>query len=425
VRVKGRHCPTGGLLLAATLLLPACSPAVASLGHSPEEGADRVTELVDSLVACFGPFDLDPKLKDLRPRLAQAALAPSRIYPDATAWTRTEGPVKTLELKGTPGATPWFGVAAGAPVPDAPGAYRDVITLRPLASGEYGWGVRAELALGRASGADLDRALGTILSLAESVPPGDGGGAVRAALPRSAQSLGRVLHLDALALAREPGGPTVVEASVSIHSEGLQKEYPRFAKYLHGLTPTLRIRFDVADEAGLWWQVTMRHDRVGLRCRVWKGELIPLEGPRREMPAGLKVGADYTVKIGLFRVGLTNLEGHVTRKNAPERRAFEFVFQKEPQWSIPFLVQPFMKSSLRRPFEGDGMTYALSLEEGPGGQTRFVEEYFLAVHESWVVRWFGGNVADTVIDYENGAEQESGRFCREVLLALKEDLLTP
>jgi hypothetical protein len=80
-----------------------------------------------------------------------------------------------------------------------------------------------------------------------------------------------------------------------------------------------------------------------------------------------------------------------------------------------------MKASLKRPFEGAGATYALGITDG--NQTRLVQEYQTTVRESWIVKWFGGAIGETILDYENGPEREAGVFLGQAFDALSLDLL--
>jgi hypothetical protein len=381
-------------------------------------------DLLTSFALSFGPVDYQPRLRELRPRLAQASLVPSRIFPDVSAWTAIDGPVHTLEFYGKP-LTPryQFGIGLGVPLPAEPSAYRGSLRLTMLERGDYAWGMNEELAIGRVSGLELHRALGSILSLAESGPGGEAGDRVRTALPRSARSWGRLVFLDHLDLTRASDGTTAVAVSMSLHPEGIRREYPRYCRYLQGFTPTLRMGIDLGDSVGSWWKLRVLKDQITLSLRVLKGELAPLEGPLRPMPPHLRVTFDYTIKVGLFRVGLTGLEGEVTLQNVPNRRAFSIAFRKAPDWVIPFVIEPFMKASLRRPFEGPGASYALGVEDDPEAQTRITQAYEVAVRETWIVKWLGGAVGGTLLEYENGPEEEAGRFSNDVLQALKDDLL--
>ena len=52
-------------------------------------------------------------------------------------------------------------------------------------------------------------------------------------------------------------------------------------------------------------------------------------------------------------------------------------------YGLPFLVEPLLRGSLRRPFDGEGALLGYSLETAGGGTTRFERRYEVAVRESY------------------------------------------
>jgi hypothetical protein len=106
-----------------------------------------------------------------------------------------------------------------------------------------------------------------------------------------------------------------------------------------------------------------------------------------------------------------------------QRKAFTAVFARQPEWRLPFLVRPFLRGSLRRPFEGEGSLLEFAIAE-TDGVTCLTRRYRLAVKESWIVRWMGGLTATAVSDFRRNAEAESDRFTSEGLNALKQDVET-
>jgi hypothetical protein len=90
---------------------------------------------------------------------------------------------------------------------------------------------------------------------------------------------------------------------------------------------------------------------------------------------------------------------------------------------MPFVIKPFLRSSLRRPFEGEGALLAYGIRENGSGMTTVSREYRIAVQESWLVRWIGGNTGDAVASFRESAEAEAERFYGEALLALRADLI--
>src|SRR5215470_17585375 len=94
----------GGVLLLLGLTA-GCGDAARALGSGPD-GPAAALELLDALRARLGPAQREPGLQAMRPKLAAAALAPSRVFDDASVWTASEGDWRALSLegRGAPGA---------------------------------------------------------------------------------------------------------------------------------------------------------------------------------------------------------------------------------------------------------------------------------------------------------------------------------
>lgn len=413
VLVFGRFSTLGLLTLLGLCGCQGALPPPAS-----EEGA-HFRELVRSLAERFGPLDMEPKLAALRPRLARASLVPSPLFGDATAWTEAAEGSRILDLVGKGGGARYKIGIGSSPLSEA-ADYRGKLSLTRLGPGEYEWRIREELAVGHVSGAELDSALIRLLSLLEQCPEGEVGDKAREALPHAAKSLGRLLTLDSLKVVHGGDGGTALNLGVSLHTEGIRKEYPRYSRYLDGFTPTIHFALRLGEVGGEFWEVLGEHNRLNVRIRVQNGKFVPLSGAPSPMPLEPMIRIDYTIKVGIFRVGATSINGVVTREHTKDRRAFSIRFTREPHWSIPFFVEPLMHATLRRPFEGEGSAWGLGIEDGE--QTRLTQDVRAAVREGWIVRWLGGLIASTVIEYENGPEEEAGAFIREGFTALLEDI---
>jgi hypothetical protein len=117
------------------------------------------------------------------------------------------------------------------------------------------------------------------------------------------------------------------------------------------------------------------------------------------------------------------LEADVRVLGRPGEKRLEAAFGREPDWVIPFAVKPFLRSSLRRPFEGEGAFLAYGIRESGPGTTLVSRDYRIAVRESWLVRWMVGNASDAVAGFREGAEAEAERFDAEALTALRADFI--
>jgi hypothetical protein len=97
-------------------------------------------------------------------------------------------------------------------------------------------------------------------------------------------------------------------------------------------------------------------------------------------------------------------------------------YRQEPGWRLPFLIKPFLRGSLRYPFEEAGSSAGYSVRESTDGPTELVREFRFRVRESWIIRWLGGRGNEAMSDFRKGAEIEADRYNQECLYALRDDV---
>lgn len=409
-----------GLSLASAA---ACRDGARSLGSTSEQALLHADRLIGSLSARFGPLEREPAFRERRPRLARAALAPSRAFNDRSLWTGHDGRSRVLEFAGhREGERYRMGVRAGAPPPARPADYRALLRLRALGSGEYEWEGRDELAVGPLGAADLDRALTALFLAAEGTNGAEARARAHAELPRSTAALGRLFSVQTLEPAPAAGGGVTVSTIVTMRTSDIAAEFPRWARYLRKYIWPIRFRWTVYDQAGgRWCEGEGGDGRFGFRFRLHGGHLAPLQGVPRRIPARLLVRSDVSTRMGVFRVGVQKLEGEMNVAQSQREKHLAVRFRGTPEWELPFLLAPFVRASLRRPFEGEGALFALAVREGDG-QTLIVRDYRLAVKESWIVRWLGHLAGTAMSDFWTGAEEEADRFIGQSLEALRADV---
>jgi hypothetical protein len=409
--------------LALLLALPSCREASFRLAPAPADAAHPV-DLVGALAARFGPTEREPSFDALRPRLARAALVPSRVFDDAGVWTRAQGEERIVEFRGrSEGGRYLMGVYADPPPRGEPGSYRATLRLRRLGDGRFGWRMREELAVGGVRGSDLAAAMTVLFLAAERASVAEARYTIRQSLPRATGAFGRLLSLETLKLEAAGDGVTAVTLGIRLRPEGLRATAPRYAAYIDKYATPIRLKAVASDAAGLvWWEAEMHENLATLRYRVRNGDLAPLGASPRPLPDRLRLRTDYSTKAGRFRMGVVGLDADLSLLREPHEKGFVASFVRPPDWQLPFLIEPFLRGSLRFPFEGDGSFIAFSVRDEPGEPTRLVYEYRLPVRESWIVRWMGGLSAAAVDEFRRGAEAEADRFSGECLLALRDDL---
>jgi hypothetical protein len=416
------------LLLPCGLLptLPACREAARALGSGPG-GPPAADELVVALATRFGPIERDPAFDAVRPKLARAALVPSRAFDDADVWTASEGQLRELEFFGQRDGTGYrIGVRPSAPRPREVGAYRGRLRLRRIEDGRFEWAFGEELAAGPIAPEVLSRALTALLRSAEGVTGDQARARALEAFPRAARSFSRLFRVETLELTPAGGGSTAIHVGLRLVPEGLRDTAPRYASFLEEHARPLTARVTAVDSAGTpWWTFEVEDLLWTLRLRVRDGSLVPLEGPAdRRMPGALSVHVDCSAKAGIFMVGVRDLVAEVTLTRTPTEKGFVALFRKEPDWRLPFLVEPLLRGPLHFPFEDDGSELGYAVESSGGEGTCLRREFRLRIRESWITRWLGGASDLMIRDFRRGAESESDRYSRECLYALRDDIVT-
>jgi hypothetical protein len=409
--------------------LGACAPVPRALAPDPAEAQLAADELLAALAARFGPIERGPRFAALRPRLAPAGLVPSRVFDDANIWTKANGQERQLGFQGLPHADGRYSIeVAPSPLaPRRPGEYRGRLGLQRLGPGEFEWRMDETFALGRVRVQALAAAGEALLRLAETAAAGDARPALTRSLPRTAASLGRVWSLDRLSLAAAADDARQVDIEARLHPERLKEHMPRYSEFLERHVSTLRIAVSLEDPPGsVFWQAALHDGRLSLRLKLLDGALLPLEAPARRLGDRCTVRAAFSAKAGIFRYGLSDLVCELTLLRGPAPLGYRAAFRREPDWRLPFLIEPLVRGSLRRPFEHEGAALAFTVSDGddPKAPSTVAREYRLAVKESWLVRWLGGNASSAVRDFRAGAEAESDRFTRETLLALRDDAVS-
>jgi hypothetical protein len=404
--------------------LSGCGESQPRLGATPAQAQHALGEALGALASRFGPVEAEPACAALRSRLLPASLVPSRVFEDP-GWTERAGETRSAGFVGFRSEGRYrIGLRAEPQAPARPSDYRGRLTLRRLGAGDFEWSSAEQLALGPMPVQGLSDAVAWLLGSAESDEGGEVGPRVRRWLPHTAEAIGRGLTLETLRLDRDSAGATRVLAAARLDLDSLARTHPRYAAFLRRDGLSIRFRLALEDDGGApFWVVEGSEGRYTLRARIREAGLAPLAGPPRPLPERLRLRLDLTDKAGLLRYGMEGLVGELRLRSRAGERSAEATFRSEPAWVMPFVVKPFLRASLRRPFEGDGASLTYALREDASGPTVAIRDYRIAVRESWLIRWIGGNTGGVVSRFREGAEAEADRFTGEALLALRADLV--
>jgi hypothetical protein len=403
-----------------------CHESPAAFGSTPEAARVHADDLFTGLEERFTNVERSPAFAAARAKLGRDALVPSRVYDDSAVWSTMSGDSgRGLVVGGRfSGDHYLFAVVPVAAGPERLADARHDIHLAKLGRGEFEWTTSVVQALGTVTAVDLDRVTGSMLSAAATVP----GPALRAGsigiFPRTAAALGRLVSLDTVRTEPLGDGSAIVRLSAVVHPEGLRSAYPAYADYLLKYVGSVRFRVALTDSGHTdWFRVQLADDRLTVTLRTTgDGHFAPLGGPVRPMPETLTLRTDIHSKAWIFSVGLTDLVGDFLITRTPHERGWHLVFRREPKWHFPLLVDHLVKSSLRRPFAGDGMSYRIAVRDTTTGPTLLVRDARVDVQESTIMRWLGGLGASAMGDFSGPSETQESAFFAEVFAALRSDV---
>ncbi|HEY9225080.1 MAG TPA: hypothetical protein VIP11_00445 [Gemmatimonadaceae bacterium] len=383
------------------------------------------------MVTRFSPNDLSPKYDYARLRLAQAALTPSKIFNDTAAWVTLQTPTSRaiyIAGFGTDAGKYRLETRASLTPPTRPGDTRHVVTLDQLPQlGEsvYRWDTRVDLAVGSVTAEEISILASMLLTAAEGRGERELRDDYRAAFPRATAAFGHGFTIDSILATPGSFGSTNVSLTASFRPELMEARYPLLAKYLNKYLGPAKYHFVLSDpHDGVLFEVVGADRSLTARYRVHKGKLTSLVGTPHPWGDSLQLTSDVSLKVKLFRVGFTELMTDFVISNVGHDRAWTITARREPKWNLPLFTESLIRSPLRRPFEGQGSMFRLSVRDTAGGQTVFSRRTRLDVQESAIMRFLGGLSSHVVGELDSQVEAEEDRFLRDGFIALQQDLKT-
>jgi hypothetical protein len=412
--------------LAAVTQLAACKGAALAYGADAASARTAFDDLAGALEARFTNVVRASKFAYGRLRIARYALAPSKLVNDTAIWTASRstrtGPARELELRaGLSGNQFSFLAARGVPVPTRTGDQRHLIALEQLGDDEWFWHTEVDHDVGTfvpARATDVFRALFTSAERPGSAIRAD----YRAAFPRTAQALGRMVRIDTVITHEASDGSTLVTMRLLIDGTTLGRSFPALGKYVRQYIEPARYRLRLSSGGADWLDAQGAEKTLTIQFRSHDGLLRPLAGGTRTMPDTVTLSVDAKAKFGLFTVGVSSMQGEFAVVNSPRERAWAIRFTKEPQWHLPLIAERLLRSPLRRPFEGRGVVFRLGVRTGDEGQTLLSRTFDVAVRESAIMRFLGNLGFTAVSDYAGKVEEEENRFIAEAMRAMRGDV---
>ena len=365
----------------------------------------------------------DAKFDSARTRIAMAALTPSRIWDDSSVWNHSTSSRRTLRVAGRLDAERYrLAATRAAPKLDEPAESDHVINLTRLSDDEFAWDTDVLYALGSVRATDIGALVRLLFAGASGRNERELRADYRATLPAGSAVLGQLFRVDSIATTHFADRSTLAWYAVTITPAGVERRYPDFAQYVSKYVETARMRWTISDAAGSTFvEASLLDGRLLLRVRSQGGALVPLSGPRKPMPDTLLLTGDVTMKVRMFTVGVRNYRSDFILTNAGRESGFEVISKREPEWVLPLGARRLLQTPLRRPFQGAGTRFSMSVRDSAGAQTILARRLHMEVKESAILRFISRLSSIAVADYSGKAELQQAAWLRELFSALAND----
>lgn len=426
-RLRGRSARRVTAIAAAfcALVTGSCRDAALALGSPVPAAAAHADGLFGAFALRFDGVFRDRKFERARDRLAGDALVPSRIFDDTASWSVRPTPVtRSLFVEGLHTASGYQFLSRSTPIPppSATAHSRHVITLTRLSKDEFAWDTDVDFGIGDLRADDVGTLIAALLRAPENRSEGEVRADVRAAFPRAAAAFGRYVTIDTIHAQTGSDGTTSTTAVFLTDPNKLEASYPAFGAYLAKYADPMRMTLTLSDGGGVpWIDLVARDRRLRMRWRSQRGRLLPLYGPPRYLPDTLRLTMDWTMKVGLFTVGVRKLNMNMIVTARPHERAWTFVARQEPEWVLPLAVEHLIGSSLRRPFAGEGARFDIVVADSAGAPTLVSRRLHVIVQEGAILRFLSRLSSHAVSEFDQRAEREEERFLHDGFLALQGD----
>lgn len=413
------------MLAAALLALAGCRNTPPAFGGSPLEAAANARDFFGAAAHRFTNVRRDPRYAAARPKLGRYALTPSKIYDDATLWTRRGTGERALLLAaGYANGGYAMGASPALPTLARPGdAAHTIRLLRLPADDQYAWATTVDFAIGRLTAADAGAVFGSLLRSVEGRSPAELRADYRQTFPRGSAALGRLFTVDSIRTTPDAAGATTVDLAITLHPSRLRRGFPAFADYLDKYVTPARYRITLADAGGTrFFTTAAAKNRLTLRARVKDGRLVAFDGTPRPMPAALQLRMEAFAKFGIFTVGASDVVADFSLIRSASERGWLLRFNREPDWHLPLAAATLLKAPLRRPFAEGGATLRLAVRDRAGEQSVIARQSYTAVHESAVLRFLGSLGSTALNDFAGKSEEQENRFWAESFAAMQADV---
>ncbi len=402
-----------------------CAETFRGIAASPAVSQTQADQLFNAIATRFEDVEIGPRYDYSRVKLGQSALVPSRIFDDTLVWESRPTPtVRLLAVNGELiGGRYRVERQRTLTTPARLGDTRHTIALEQLAPNAYRWETNVDLAIGTIT----SQGVGAMVSALFRSPDGRTDRELRddyaAAFPRTSAAFGRGFAVDSLRVLPGALGTTSVSISLGFHPETMRPTFPAFASYLDKYLGPAKYHLLVTDPGGSSLLEVVGRDRMmTARYRLQHGKLVSLLGNPRPWPDTLRLNVDLSLKVKLFTVGFHKLATDFVIARSAHESSWTIVAQHEPEWDLPLITERLIRSPLRRPFEGAGSMFSVSVRDSAGAQTLLTRHGRLEVQESTIMRFLGSLGGHMMGDLDKRVEADEDRFIRDGFRALAADL---
>jgi hypothetical protein len=410
---------------AIVVTLSGCREVAPAFGPNLPFAKQNAEEFFYSVGSRFTNIQRPARILRARQQFGHYALTPSGIYNDTSVWLSI-GP-DSARLFGDEGhfAVDRYVVntALGSNAPDALTESREIVRLRKLSDSEYEWFTNVEVALGRIAARNIADVLAAALNAGEGKTSASIRANYTSSFPHTAAALGRLFTIDTLRVTPDNEGATTFDVAVKLTPDILKATMPHYAAYIDKYISKGKYRITLSDQSGAhWFDANASNYYMHFKVRSKGGHFVPIGGGIRSMPQALTIQMDMSMKIALFTVGWTNMIGDFELINTAHERGWSMRFAKEPDWRLPPTVGTLLRSSLHRPFQGEGIPIRVSIRDNPGSQTILNRRLALTVQESGILRFLNHLSGTAVGDFLGASEREANRFNADAFRALRQDV---
>jgi hypothetical protein len=418
-----RFVTTASLVVA----LSACREVAPAFGPNIPFARQNAEEFFYSVGSRFTNIQRPARIIRARQQFGHYALTPSGIYNDTSVWLAI-GP-DSARLFGDEGV---FSVdryivstKLSSTSPDALTESHEIVRLRKLSDNEYEWFTNVEVALGSIGAKSIADVIAAALAAGEGKSPATIRANYTTSFPRTVAALGRLFSIDTLRATPDSDAATTYDLAIRLTPDILKATMPHYAAYIDKYFSKGNYRITLTDKAGArWFDARAANYYMHFKVRSKGGHFAPLEGAVRPMPEALTIHVDMSMKILIFTVGWTEMTGDFDVINTPHERGWSMRFAKEPEWHLPPTVGYLLKSSLRRPFQDQGIPVRVSIRDNPGAQSILNRRLALVVQESGILRFLNRLSGTAVGDFLGPSEREANRFNADAFRALRIDVAT-